>query len=220
MDNFNNRITAGLSLLGIEVAPEAVQQLSIYFKELKKWSQKVNLIAKSSTDEQILEKHFLDSLTLVPLLGGDQRHLLDIGTGAGFPGLICKAVCPQLQLTLVEPRLKRVSFLKHMVRSLNLQNVHILASRVEDVETSVSASEITHITARALNEISPFLEMVQQFAVEGAGVICMKGPRWEEELSAADPVIQRLGYRLVSNKQYSLPFSGGERNILIFKLKN
>ncbi len=111
---------------------EAFDRLNLYFNELKKWGRKVNLIAKSSSDQQIVENHFIDSLTILPLLVGANTHLLDIGTGAGFPALVCKAAYPELAITLVEPRLKRVSFLGHITRTLGLQEVKILSCRVED----------------------------------------------------------------------------------------
>lgn len=216
MFDFGQRLETGLKILGLELSPEARERLTIYFHELKKWGSKVNLIAKSTSDEHIVENHFIDSLTLLPFLDGDQTRLLDIGTGAGFPALICKAAIPDLAVTLVEPRSKRVSFLGHMVRTLALEQVKILTCRVEDDEQLPSPSDFTHITARAVTEIGPFLQMVERFAPSCPQLVCMKGPRWQEELTAASEIIAQSSFRLERVIECTLPFSGAERRIVIF----
>ena len=220
MVDFRQRLATGLHLLGIELSPEALARLLLYFDELKKWSRKVNLIAKSTSDEQIVENHFLDSLTILPLLTGTPVHLLDIGTGAGFPALVCKAACPEIAVTLVEPRLKRVSFLGHITRTLRLQDVQILACRVEDEELLPSTLKVTHITARALTETGAFLRLVERFSLSGPQLICMKGPKWREELTAAAEILDRSAYMLDRVEHCTLPFSGAERSLLILKTKN
>ncbi len=214
--DFGQRLDIGLKILGLDISPEACDRLTIYFNELKKWGSKVNLIAKSTSDVQIVENHFLDSLTILPFLGGDQTRLLDIGTGAGFPALICKAARPDLAVTLVEPRSKRVSFLGHMVRTLALKQVEVLNCRVEDEVQLPSTSEFTHITARAVTEIGPFLQMVSRFSPSCPQLICMKGPKWQEELAAASEIIAQSPFKLERVVECTLPFSGAERRILIF----
>jgi 16S rRNA (guanine527-N7)-methyltransferase len=216
MFDFSQRLETGLKSLGIEISPEAFDRLSVYFSELKKWGRKVNLIAKSTSDEQIVENHFLDSLTILPLLDGPNTHLLDIGTGAGFPALVCKAARPELVVTLVEPRLKRVSFLGHITRTLGLQEVKILSCRVEDEEQLPAAGEFSHITARAVTEIGSFLQMVERFSPLGPQLICMKGPKWQDELAAASEILAHSSYSLDRVMECALPFSKAERNILIF----
>lgn len=216
MFDFRQRLEMGLHQLGMEITPASVDRLAIYFAELKKWSRKINLIAKSAGDEQIVENHFLDSLTILPLLGGSGSHLLDIGTGAGFPALVCKAACPDLTVTLVEPREKRVSFLGHMVRTLGLTEVRILSCRVEDETQLPSTTTFSHITARAVTEIGPLLRMVERFAPSGPQLVYMKGPRWQEEINAAAEILNRSSFRLDRVVECALPFSGAERRIVIF----
>lgn len=216
MFDFGQRLETGLHTLGLEISPEACDRLTVYFSELKKWGSKVNLIAKATSDEQIVESHFLDSLTLLPFLDGDCTHLLDIGTGAGFPALICKAARTDLAVTLVEPRSKRVSFLGHMARTLALEQVKILSCRVEDELQLPSSLDFTHITARAVTEIGPFLQMVERFAPSSPQLLCMKGPRWQEELTAASKILAQSSFTLERVVECTLPFSGAERRILIF----
>ncbi len=204
-----------LGLPSLDVAAE--ERLVAYFRELKHWSRKINLISRGATDQEILVKHFLDSLTLLPLLSGERVHLLDIGTGAGFPGLVCKAVDPTLKVTLVEPRLKRVSFLRHVVRTLGLSDTSVLACRVEDEEMLPADLGFTHITSRAVSEIKAFLDMSHRFAGPGVQVICMKGPKWEEELTAWKDSASPAGFTLHSRTEYVLPVFRGIRNLLVFE---
>jgi 16S rRNA (guanine527-N7)-methyltransferase len=216
--DFRALIKGGCEQLGIELERTAVERLFVYFEELKRWSRKINLIAKETTDEQIIENHFLDSLTLLPVLKGPGcAHLLDVGTGAGFPGLVCKAAMPDLELTLVEPRLKRVSFLRHIIRSLKLVGVSILACRIEDEELLSSSTPFTHIASRAVTEVGAFLGMVRRFALSEPLIICMKGPKWQQELTAVADELQTGSLELVGTVQLQLPFSGAGRTLLILK---
>lgn len=214
MTDFAAQLTSGLDQLDIAVPAASVDRLFRYFGELKKWRGKVNLIAKSATDAEIIENHFLDSLTLLPLLAGD-CHLLDIGTGAGFPGLVCKAARPEMAVTLVEPREKRVSFLGHVVRTLGLGDVAVLGCRVED-KALLPGGGFSHITGRAVTEIGPFLAMVERFSSSCPTVILMKGPKWREELAAAEAVLAGSPFRLADVRECALPFSGAQRALLSF----
>ena len=102
-------LRTGSQRLGIPLGDEAIERLLIYLAQLMKWSRRVNLIARDTPEEQAVELHFLDSLTLAPLLQEPEAvHLLDVGTGAGFPGLVLACVLPEARFTLVEPRQKRV----------------------------------------------------------------------------------------------------------------
>ncbi len=216
MVDFSASLAAGLRDFDLDLPPESVKRLAVYFSELLKWSKKVNLIAKGTDPEQIVENHFVDSLTILPLLKGAGSHLLDIGSGAGFPGLVCKAAWPDLTVTLVEPRLKRASFLGHIARTLGLCGVNMLTCRVEDEAQLPSDCPLSHITGRAITEIGPFLQMVERFAPTGARVICMKGPKWREELDAAAEIVSGSPYRLSQVIEHQLPFSGAKRSLLLF----
>lgn len=214
--SFHHRLDEGLKRLGIQLDAVAVERLYRYFSELKKWNRKVNLIAKGSGDEQIVESHFLDSLTLLPLIDVAGVHLLDVGSGAGFPGLVLKAAKPEIRLTLVEPRLKRVSFLRHIVRSLELAEVSVPACRIEDEQQLPSDLAVSHITSRAVSDIGGFLTMIGRFGHPGLQVICMKGPKWQEELAAASEILADLPFGPHRAVAHTLPFSGAERVLLVF----
>lgn len=207
----------GLATLDIAVGAEGLAALNRYHAELKHWSARMNLIAKNTPDEQILENHFLDSLTLLPLLSpAAESHLLDIGTGAGFPGLVCKAASPALRLTLVEPREKRVSFLRHIVRTLGLQDVQIVTGRIEDEGLLASDIPFSHITSRAVSDIAGFLAMTQRFFRPGLKLICMKGPKWQEELAVAAELLARLSLVRETVVDRRLPLTGAQRTLMVF----
>lgn len=215
---FTEKLLHGCRALGLkEPGSDALDRLYRYFVELKKWSSNVNLIAKGTADTEIVEKHFLDSLTLLPAIGGNNPHLLDIGTGAGFPGLVCKAVMPELAVTLVEPRLKRVSFLRHVVRTLKLENITVLECRAEDEQILPGGAGFSHITSRAVSEISLFLGMCSRFAGAGTRVICMKGPKWMEELEIYKLSNPEKVFQFTTATEYILPESNSLRNVMVFE---
>jgi 16S rRNA (guanine527-N7)-methyltransferase len=213
--DFKGRLREGLDHLELSLADDSIKSLEIYFNELKKWAGKINLIARSSSDEEILVNHFIDSLTILPLLKKTDSHLLDIGTGAGFPGLVCKTVLPDLKVTLVEPRQKRVSFLRHIIRTLGLQDVAVLDCRIEDEARLPSASSFTHITSRAVSDIKVFMAMVGRFSTGGARVICMKGPKWQVEVADTAQVLSET-YIQEEVIELCLPFSGARRALLVY----
>ena len=214
--DFRQQLGEGCDALGVVLDTAAVERLFVYFTELTRWSRKINLIAKGTPDAEILEKHFLDSLTLLPLLDVPGAHLLDVGTGAGFPGLVCKAARPDLTVTLLEPRLKRVSFLRHVIRTLNLAGVEALAYRVEDEILLPSTPVFTHITSRAVTDIAEFLGMVSRLCGPGTTVICMKGPKWQEELHFLQHSSPTLALQHRSTIERELPFSAAKRALLTF----
>lgn len=215
--DFRGQLREGCRILEIGLEAEAVERLFVYFTELLHWSRKINLIAKGTGEAEILENHFLDSLTLLPLLAAFENcHLLDVGTGAGFPGLVCKAARPGLTVTLLEPRLKRVSFLRHVIRTLGLEGVDVLAGRVEDEVLLPSNPIFTHITSRAVTDCGEFLKMVSRLCAPQTTVICMKGSKWREELQDMGKLSPAISFQHVGTLERELPFSGAKRALLSF----
>ncbi len=216
------RLNTGLKLMEIELAEEAVYRLSIYFRELKKWNRKVNLIARRATDSQIIENHFLDSLTLLPFVRqaglAGLAGLLDIGAGAGFPGLVLKAACPRLEVTLVEPRQKRVFFLNHVIRTLQLEGVTVVAARLNGKGPPPFAVDRSFaiVTSRALTDISSFMEMAARFCSASGLIICMKGPQGLAEIKSFQKKEEEGPCRLTEVREWRLPFSKAVRLILVF----
>lgn len=206
----------GASRLGVALDQQQVDALLLYFGELKKWNRRINLVARDTKDEQILENHFLDSLTLYPLLVQKEKaSLLDVGTGAGFPGLVLAAVFPGVSFTLLEPRLKRVSFLRHIVRTLQLANVEIVADRIETFAPE-HADRFSLVTSRAVASPGSFLPMVYPFLEQGATAVVMVAK--EERLLEVENLDRSC--RLISIQRFVLPYSGADRIIGLVSLSN
>ncbi|MDF1613812.1 16S rRNA (guanine(527)-N(7))-methyltransferase RsmG [Desulfurivibrio dismutans] len=220
-------LAVGLKRLGVPPEPAAIARLCRYHDELLKWSRRINLVA-AAPPQELLATHFLDSLTLWPLLASLNNRdpsyrlpLLDVGSGAGFPGLALKCWRPEaLAVTLMEPRLKRVSFLRHVIRTLGLHDgTVVLAQRLEPEATDDQelAGRFAVITSRAFTAIAPFLALCAPLSPAGGRVICMKGPRAETELAAWRQQQPDSPYCLEQTVAFTLPFSGACRNLLVFR---
>ena len=213
-------LAEGLAAMGITLDGQARDRLVTYCAELLRWAVKINLVAKAPLRE-IWETHFLDSLTLLRILPppeSKQQTLLDIGSGAGFPGLAIKAARPELPVILVEPRQKRVSFLRHVIRTLGLQDIEVLCGRLEKGSPVVDGQTLAVplITSRAFTDIGEFLLHTAAVNPSGGRVICMKGPRAGEEIAAWRAGQPNSPYRLQEIVELTLPFSGKIRNLVVF----
>lgn len=215
---FDDKLRQGLDAYGLELDHAPVTMLYSYFIELKRWSKKVNLIARETDDQTIVEKHFIDSLALLMVLHRNQDSLLDIGSGAGFPGLVCKMAVPRMRVSLIEPRLKRVSFLRHIIRMAGLEDITVQASRLERGSRVEQEATFNCIVSRAVTDIPKFLAMCEGFCVKGKRVICMRGPRFRQELKELPEMMDT--WHLSDVREYNLPFSGASRTLLSFTCRN
>ena len=213
-ERFEPLLTTGARKLGVDLDSLQTRRLHDYFTELKRWSGKVNLISRNASDEEIVEIHFLDSLALLGLLREAPTSLLDVGSGAGFPGLVCKAVQPEMKVALVEPRLKRVSFLRHICRLLGLAEIEVHGCRLEE-RTIPAESDFRWVVSRAVAEIGDFLSLCGRFKEYGSSVVCMKGPGYLEELKRSTSAFE--GWHLTDEITYRLPYSGAQRALLVFQ---
>ena len=201
-------LVRGGAQLGLAMDVAGVERLLVYLAELMKWSRRVNLVARDTPEAQVVETHFLDSLTLLPFLdGAGEVHLLDVGSGAGFPGLALACVRPDARFTLCEPRQKRVSFLRHVVRTLGLANVEVVADRVE-AQASAWQGRFTHITSRAVAEPAAFLPLVRPLVTPATRVLLMLARA--EGLAGIDRLVSGP-WRVDAERRFVLPFSGAPR---------
>ena len=201
-------LVRGGAQLGLAMDPAGVERLLVYLAELMKWSRRVNLVARDTPETQVVETHFLDSLTLLPFLdGAGEVHLLDVGSGAGFPGLALACVRPDARFTLCEPRQKRVSFLRHVVRTLGLANVEVVAERIE-AHLADWPGRFTHITSRAVAEPAAFLPLVRPLVTPATRVLLMLARA--EGLAGIDHLASGP-WRVDGEHRFVLPFSGAPR---------
>lgn len=213
VDDNRRLLESGARRLGLELDSAAVERLMGYFAELMRWSRRINLIARDTPEPLVVENHFLDSLTLAPLLGGVNVHLLDVGSGAGFPGLALACALPGVQFTLVEPRQKRVSFLGHIVRSLRLANVEVIADRIE-THAREWQGRFSHITSRAVAEPGQFLPLIRPLVSPETFVLLMLAR--VEPLAGIDN-LPSGGWQIVETRPLNLPFSGAPRLLAVVR---
>lgn len=213
---FRGLLLGGLDLLGVSVKEEVPAVLVRYCVELDKWNRKINLIARNTDRRDIVDKHFLDSLTLVPLLDRlvpEESTLLDVGSGAGFPGLVLKIVRPSFRVVLLEPRERRGAFLRHVIRQTGLRDIEVAASRIE--EGRVADREYGVITGRAVADVENFLALVSPLAGPHTRVICMQGVRGRGHWREGDRV---SGFVCAGVEETVLPFSRQARFLLLFRV--
>ena len=163
------RLQAGLERLGVEACAEARARLQQYLSALERWNQSFNLVSPRSVPEA-LSRHLLDSLSVLPYLRGSR--LLDIGTGAGLPGLPLAITRPSLSCTLLDANIKKVRFCRQMVVELELDNVEVVRTRLE---TFSPGSGFDVVISRAFASIESFVEVARPLCAAGGRIICMTG---------------------------------------------
>jgi 16S rRNA (guanine527-N7)-methyltransferase len=203
---------------GIELSARQLEQFVLYAAELRAWNERVNLTAITG-EQEIATRHFLDSLRLALSWGDAPLSLVDIGAGAGFPGLPLAILNPALRLTLVESVAKKTAFLQHMVALLGLPHVQVLATRAEALGQDNSHREqYDVVTARAVAELRVLAEYLLPLCRVGGRVLAPKGGVIDEELRAAEPAITKLGGRLAPVETVLLPGVEPRTLVVIDKL--
>jgi 16S rRNA (guanine527-N7)-methyltransferase len=190
------------------------EQLEIYLDNVLLWNRRVALVSQSDPTS-IAEKHFADALVAARHCQGASR-VVDIGSGAGFPGMIIAIQSPTTRVTLVESRQRKASFLLDTARTANLENVEVVAERVENLASRpLHAGSYEIAIARALGSVEALLEYSRALLSDAGRAIAMKGPSYRSEIE--EPSIGRLGFRPPTIHPYSLP-DLAQRVLLSFAL--
>ena len=169
-------LEAGIAALGLDAGPEQLDAFQTYLDELRRWNSAYNLVAPGELP-QLETRHLLDALSIAPHLGEDD--LLDVGTGAGFPGLPLAILQPDRAVTLIDSAGKKVRFLSHVARRLKLENVEAVHERVERFTRTPAYRTIP---SRAYASLRLFVESVRHLADPGTRLLAMKGRYPEPEL--------------------------------------
>lgn len=209
-----NRLEAKCAALGIALTGPMLDALDQYAEILVEYNQKVNLTAITDPDG-IEDKHFADSLLLanLPETAG---KLVDVGTGAGFPGVVAKIFKPELQLTLMEPTGKRVEFLKYVCAQLGLSGVEFAKERAEEAARKVWREQFDVATARGVAALPMLSEYCLPLVKVGGVFLAMKGPGAAEELAESGAALKKLGGKGSGVAEFHLP-GGDVRNIIRIK---
>ena len=201
--------------LGIDVTEEQLEKLEIYCNFLLEYNTHTNLTAIKNREEVYL-KHFYDSLTLVKSIDLTSiENLLDIGTGAGFPGMVLKIFFPNLQIYLVDSNNKKTKFLIELKDKLNVDKVEVINNRIENI-TSRFINSIDVVTARAVTNLPVLVELALPLVKVNKYFIAMKGNA-QDELENSEYAITYLGGKIEDVKEFDLPHDAGKRTLISIK---
>lgn len=213
---FSDLLELDMKDLGISLEQGQIEKFYEYMNLLKEWNNKINLTAIAD-DEGIIKKHFIDSATINSLIKQESK-VIDVGTGAGFPGIPLKIIKETREITLLDSLNKRLIFLNEVISKLNLKNVKVVHARAEDAGVNEQFREVYDIAvSRAVAPLNILVEYLLPFVKIGGKVICMKGSSIDEELCISRNAIQLLGGIVETREELVLPNSDIYRSILVIK---
>lgn len=202
--------------LGVSFFVEQLEQFFEYMKLLIEWNEKINLTAITEPDEIIL-KHFIDSITILKEIKNDAR-IVDVGTGAGFPGIPLSIMNPTLKITLVDSLNKRLIFLQEVVKKLKLENIEIVHARAEELGQNKKYRESFDVaTSRAVANLSTLSEYLIPLIKINGKVISMKAGDTQDEIDGAKKAIKVLGGKIEKVDEFNLPQTDIRRTIILIK---
>lgn len=204
-------LKTGIAALGFIPAGEQIEAFYYYLAELKKWNRAYNLTGITK-DEDIIIKHFIDSLLYLKALPAAILTVADIGSGAGFPGIPMKIIRPDLSIFLIEPSGKKTAFLRHIIRSLRLEDIGVIEKRIEDVMVTQDLSApVDAAVTRALFDIRKFIGKASHIVRSEGILILSKGPRVQEELGK----LKGRNYEILP---ITLPLADIQRYLVIVRI--
>lgn len=201
-------------MLGIELTYEQTEKFLKFMDELRKWNRVINLSGITDTD-QIITKHFVDSLTVLRYVD-PYKKMIDIGTGAGFPGIPLAIADSSLNVDLLDSREKRIHFVRYVIRKLGLDNAEAYTGRAEDENNGITRGVYDFAVSRAYGNIKLILDTIPGYIKPGGGLIVMKGEKGSSEL---DKIRESTGYGLKVEdiSELTLPFSSYKRVIVLLR---
>ncbi len=207
----------GARLLGFPLPPQTLSKLVLFLQELRFWSRAVRLVSQSEP-EVVIRKHVLDSLAITPLIPPAVR-LVDLGSGAGFPGVVLAVVFPTLKVALVEARRKKANFLREVVRKAHLDHVEVFEARAEALTKREAPlrEAFSLAISRATWSLKEFLKLAHPFLFPGGLALAMKGPAVQKELLELGPDLQKTGFALKERYPYVLPLGGERREAIVLE---
>lgn len=212
-------LKSGAASIGLHLCENQLRQFELYKDFLIEYNKKINL-TRICDEKDIVTKHFLDCLFCVPHITNGSS-VADVGTGAGFPGIVIKIALPEIKLTLIDSLMKRVKFLQRLADKLGLQGVEALHIRGEDAAKHKSFAErFDFVTSRAVASVDKLCDYQLPLVKRGGKAIMMKGVQIEGELSAACKKIEGLGFYPAEKFIYTIPHSDISHCILSLERKN
>lgn len=207
-----------LEELNISLTEEQINQFIRYYELLVEWNEFMNLTAITDYDE-VMQKHFVDSLSLIKVFDVSKKvSVIDVGTGAGFPGLALKIAYPNLQITLLDSLNKRIQFLNEVICELGLEGIEAVHGRAEDFAKPGKFRESFDLAvSRAVANLTTLSEYCLPFVKIGGSFISYKSEKVNEEMEDAKKAIAILGGKVERSDEFKLPESDIYRNLVTIK---
>ncbi|MDF2523052.1 MAG: rRNA m(7)G-527 methyltransferase [Clostridiales bacterium] len=216
MDNLRELLKQGSNEFSVIIEDEKIEKLLRYKEILMEWNEKVNLTAIEE-DREIIIKHFIDSISIVPSIKNPASKIIDVGTGAGFPGIPLKVAVEGLDVTLLDSLDKRVKFLDEVILQLGLKGIRTIHGRAEDFGIKSDYREKFDIAvARAVANLPVLLEYCLPFVKQDGIFIAMKGSN-TVEVQESKKALEILGGKIEEVKEFTLPFSDHKRNVILIR---
>jgi len=213
------KLKSGAQKLGLHLSPGQLEQFEVYYRELVEWNKRINLT--SITDyEEVQTKHFLDSLTITtaigPTVAGKSLSVIDVGTGAGLPGIPLKILLPGIKLVLLEATAKKAKFLENLIEKLGLDNVEIVVGRAEEAAHKPQYREkFDLVLSRAVASLPALVELTLPFCAVSGRFVAQKKGDIESEVKQSYKAIAAMGGRLREIKLIELEEIDDKRYLIV-----
>ncbi|MBQ6323323.1 MAG: 16S rRNA (guanine(527)-N(7))-methyltransferase RsmG [Bacilli bacterium] len=202
-----------LKEIGINISSEQLQQLNEFYQILLEWNKKINL-TRITSEKEVYLKHFYDSLTLNKVVSLEKiKTVCDVGTGAGFPGIVLKICFPHLKITLVDSLQKRINYLNYVINQLNLKDIEAIHTRGEEF-----SGKYELVTARAVANIEKLLGYTMHLVDKNGIFVAMKG-NIEDELTPQISKKIESKYKIIKIEKFKLPQEESQRSLILIKNK-
>ncbi len=218
--NIKDYLIKNLAEMGIELTESQLEQFDKYYEMLIDWNKRINL-TRITEPEEVAVKHFADSLSLLDCYEiPEGAKVIDVGTGAGFPGIPLKIACPDIKLTLLDSLNKRLVFLKEVCENLGIE-AEILHLRAEEGGRKLQLREkFDLVMSRAVARLNVLSEYCLPYVKKGGNFVAMKGPDAHEEIAEGEIAIEKLGGKIEEVVEFYLPDNSGRTIVIVGKDKN
>lgn len=214
IQEYKQHLKTGSEALGIRVSQQQSDQMTAHATELMVWNKKINLTAIKDPG-QMAEKHFIDSIAAAVFLE-HERSVMDIGSGGGFPGIPLKIMNPCLKVVLIDSSLKKINFLKHVIRKLQLTDIDAIHSRIEDLhENEAFKNRFDAVISRALTDLSSIVALAVPLLNQTGKIYAMKGKHALEEITPS--IYENFD---IKTDHYQLPFEKSDRYMIRLSVKS
>jgi 16S rRNA (guanine527-N7)-methyltransferase len=204
------------SELKIDLSNDQTSRLLDYLNELRRWNQRINLIGPAKPEEQVV-LHLVDSLVPLKFLPDKPLNIMDLGSGAGLPGIVLAIMRPQWKVTMVEARAKKADFIQHTVRMLGIDNAKVSQMKLGKGKSPFAPQSFDLITFRALGHLKDVIPLVAPYLKTSGQILAYKGPEGPDEWNESKDVAKKEGLKLTRTEQIVLPKIKHKRVLLFLK---